>query len=63
MPPELLDAPHLTNVYDAPPYLHSGAAATLEEIWTRYNYVGGHGFTTDLTRRQFNDLMAYLRSL
>ncbi|HRX85076.1 MAG TPA: beta-propeller fold lactonase family protein [Phycisphaerae bacterium] len=63
VPPELLDAPHLTNVYDAPPYLHSGAAATLEEIWTRYNYVGGHGFTTDLTRRQFNDLMAYLRSL
>lgn len=63
VPPELLDAPHLTDIADGPPYLHSGAAATLEEIWTRYNYVGGHGATNDLTRRQYNDLIAYLRTL
>jgi len=63
VPAELLDAPHLNNLYDSAPYLHSGAAATLEEIWTRYNYVGGHGATADLTRRQYNDLIAYLRTL
>ncbi len=63
VPAERLDTPHLNNVYDSPPYLHNGAAATLEEIWTRFNYVEGHGFTRDLSRRQLNDLVAYLKAL
>ncbi len=61
--PIYLDVPHLNNIYDSAPYLHNGAAHTLEEIWTRFNYVEAHGLTSDLTRRQFNDLMAYLRAL
>jgi YVTN family beta-propeller protein len=58
-----LDVPHLTNVYASPPYLHNGAAATLEEIWTRFNTFDHHGLTSDLTRQQFNELIAYLKSL
>jgi len=61
--PNLLDVPQLSNLYDSPPYLHNGGANTLEEIWTRFNYTEAHGLTRDLTRRQFNDLMAYLRAL
>ncbi|MHC4063717.1 MAG: beta-propeller fold lactonase family protein [Planctomycetota bacterium] len=63
IPPARLDVPHLNNIYDSAPYLHNGSAATLEEIWTRLNMLEGHGLTSDLTRRQFNDLMAYLRAL
>ncbi len=57
------DVPHLRNLYDEAPYLHNGGAATLEEIWTRFNMVNRHGATGDLTRQQFNDLIAYLRAL
>ncbi len=62
-PMRSFDAPHLTNIYDSAPYLHNGAAATLEEIWTRYDVLGRHGQTRDLTRGQFNDLIAYLKAL
>jgi YVTN family beta-propeller protein len=58
-----LDSPHLNNLYDSGPFLHNGAARTLEEVWTRFNVIGWHGITTDLTREQFNDLIAYLKSL
>jgi len=57
------DVPHLNNIHDSAPYLHNGAAATLEEIWTRYNLISGHGATHDLTRQQLNDLIAYLKVL
>jgi YVTN family beta-propeller protein len=57
------DTPHLTNIYDSPPYLHNGTASTLEEIWTRFNQLSLHGATDDLTRQQLNDLIEYLKSL
>jgi len=57
------DTPHLNNIYDSAPYLHNGAAPTLEEIWTRFDQLGLHGTTGDLTRQQLNDLIAYLKSL
>jgi cytochrome c peroxidase len=64
-PRELLpfDVPHLNNIYNSAPYLHNGAAVTLEEIWTRFNIYDWHGVTGDLTRRQFNDLIEYLKAL
>jgi cytochrome c peroxidase len=58
-----LDVPHLRNIIDGSPYLHNGAANTLEELWTRYNMTDRHGATADLTRQQLNDLTAYLKSL
>ncbi|MHC4273143.1 MAG: beta-propeller fold lactonase family protein [Planctomycetota bacterium] len=57
------DTPHLNNIYDSAPYLHNGAAPTLEEIWTRFDQLMLHGETDDLSRQQFNDLIAYLKSL
>lgn len=63
VPSKSLDVSHLRNIVDSPPYLHNGAAATLEEIWTRFNMVGRHGATADLTRQELNDLIAYLKSL
>jgi YVTN family beta-propeller protein len=57
------DAPHLNNIYDSAPYLHDGRAATLEEIWTRYNPRDQHGVTNDMTKDQLNDLIEYLKTL
>jgi YVTN family beta-propeller protein len=57
------DVPHLNNIYDSAPYLHSGMADTLEEIWTRYNPYDQHGVTNDMTKDQLNDLIEYLRTL
>lgn len=62
-PTRAFDTPHLNNIYDSAPYLHNGAAATLEEIWTRFDVLTLHGATGDLTRRQINDLIAYLKAL
>ena len=57
------DVPHLNNIYDSAPYLHDGRAATLEEIWTRYNPYDQHGVTNDMTKDQLNDLIEYLKTL
>ncbi len=62
LPSAVFDAPHLTNIAYSAPYLHNGASHTLDEIWTRFNMVNRHGATTDLTRQQLNDLIAYLKS-
>lgn len=61
--PRRFDVPHLRNIYDSAPYLHNGGAATLEEIWTKFNMVDRHGRTGTLTRQQFNDLIAYVKAL
>ncbi len=57
------DTPHLNNIYNSAPYLHNGMAATLEEIWTRYNPHDTHGLTNDMTKDQLNDLVEYLKTL
>ena len=57
------DVPHLNNIYDSAPYLHNGIAATLEEIWTKYNPHDSHGVTNDMTKDQLNDLVEYLKTL
>ncbi len=61
--PNMFDVPHLTNIYNSGPYLHNGGANTLEEVWTRFSVADDHGKTIDLTRQQFNDLIAYLKAL
>lgn len=59
----IFDTPHLNNIYNSAPYLHNGMAATLEEIWTRYNPYDRHGITNDMTKDQLNDLVEYLKTL
>jgi len=61
--PTMFDAPNLNNVYESAPYLHDGSAATLEEIWTKFNSKDTHGYVNDMTKDQLNDLVEYLKSL
>lgn len=58
----LLDTPQLTNIALTAPYLHDGSAASLEEIWTKFNPEDKHGRTNDLTKDELNDLIEYLRT-
>jgi YVTN family beta-propeller protein len=57
------DTPHLLNIYNSAPYLHDGKARTLEEIWTIYNPDDTHGVTRDMSQKDLNDLIEYLKSL
>jgi cytochrome c peroxidase len=61
--PMLFDSPQLNNIYESAPYLHDGKAATLEEIWTKYNDNDEHGVANDMMKDQLNDLVEYLKSL
>lgn len=61
--PMLFDAPQLNNVYESAPYLHDGRAATLEELWTKFNDEDKHGVANDMLKDQLNDLVVYLKSL
>ncbi len=61
--PMLFDVPQLNNVYESSPYLHDGKAATLEEIWTRFNDNDEHGVANDMMKDQLNDLVEYLKSI
>jgi YVTN family beta-propeller protein len=58
----LFDTPQLTNIALTAPYLHDAAAATLEEIWTKFNPDDRHGRTNDLKKDELNDLIQYLRT-
>jgi YVTN family beta-propeller protein len=57
------DAAHLTNIFESAPYLHDGRAATLEEIWTKFNPDDMHGISSDWTKQQLNDLIEYLKGI
>ncbi len=59
----LFDTPQLNNVFASSPYLHDGRAATLEEIWTKFNPEDKHGVANDMMKDQLNDLVEYLKSL
>jgi YVTN family beta-propeller protein len=61
--PMLFDTPQLNNLYESSPYLHDGRAATLEEIWTKFNNNDKHGVGNDMLKDQLNDLVEYLKSL
>jgi len=61
--PIKIDVPQLNNLSDSPPYLHDGKAATLEEIWTKFNPHDQHGVANDMTKNELNDLVEYLKSI
>jgi YVTN family beta-propeller protein len=61
--PMLFDVPQLNNIYESAPYLHDGKAATLEELWTKFNDEDKHGRANDMSKDQLNDLVEYLKSL
>ena len=57
------DTPTLIGLYRSAPYLHHGRAATLEEVLTKYNAGDKHGKTSQLTKDEIADLVAFLKSL
>jgi YVTN family beta-propeller protein len=59
----MVDVPQLTNIALTAPYMHDGAANTLEEIWTVFNPKDTHGVTNDLNKDELNDLIEYLKTL
>lgn len=57
------DTPSLVECYRTAPYLHDGRAATLREVFTKFNPDDRHGRTSQLTPAELDDLIAYLQSL
>lgn len=55
-----LDTPTLRGIWETPPYLHDGSAATLLDVLTTTNPNGIHGNTATLTATQQQQLVAYL---
>lgn len=59
----LFDVPQLDRIYERPPYLHSGEALSLEEIWTTYNTRDKHSVTSNMSKEDLNDLVEFLKTL
>ena len=57
------DTPTLRETWRSGPYLHDGRAATMLELFTKYNAEDKHGVTSTLTEAQMADLVEYLLSL
>jgi hypothetical protein len=58
-----LDVPTLKGIWQNAPYLHDGRAATLKEIFTRYNPHDQIGHTSSLNDGELDQLVAYLQQL
>lgn len=57
------DTPTLLGLYRSAPYLHHGMAASLRDVLTTQNAGDKHGVTSQLSGREVDDLVAFLRSL
>jgi YVTN family beta-propeller protein len=58
-----LDTPTLVEIWRTAPYLHDGSAPALRDVLTTANPSDRHGRTSQLSRAQIDDLLAYLESL
>lgn len=58
-----VDVPQLRGVYDGAPYLHDGRAASLEDVFSRFNAERLHGKADLLGEAERADLLRYLREL
>jgi MYXO-CTERM domain-containing protein len=57
------DTPTLLGVWETPPYLHDGSAATLRDVLTTRNPTDLHGYVSALSPREVDQLVAYLEQL
>jgi YVTN family beta-propeller protein len=55
--------PSLIEIYRTGPYLHDGRAVTLQEVFTKFNKDDRHGHTSQLSKEELDDLVAFLLSL
>ncbi len=58
-----LDTPTLLGVWETPPYLHDGSAATLRDVLTTKNPNDLHGYVSSLSPREVDQLVAYLEQI
>ncbi len=58
-----VDTPTLNGVWETPPYLHDGSAPTLLDVLTTSNPDDRHAFTSELTARELEQLIAYVQQL
>ena len=58
-----LDTPTVKGIWETPPYLHDGSAATLMDVITVRNPDDRHGHTSQLTPSETTQLVAYLKQL
>jgi hypothetical protein len=58
-----LDTPSLLGVWQTPPYLHDGSAATLRDVLTTANPNDQHGYTSSLSSEQVDQLVAFLQQI
>jgi YVTN family beta-propeller protein len=56
------DTPSLVEVWRTAPYLYDGRAATIEEIFTKYNPQDKHGKTYNLSQKEIKDLANFVLS-
>ncbi|HXU03651.1 MAG TPA: hypothetical protein VN903_21950, partial [Polyangia bacterium] len=57
------DAPTLLGVWETPPYLHDGSAATLRDVLTTKNAGDQHGYVSALSSQQVDQLVAYVSQI
>ncbi len=57
------DTPTLLGLYRTGPWLHHGMAATLQEVFTKYNPDDRHGVTSHLSAQEIDDLVEFLKAL
>jgi len=57
------DTPTLLEAYRTAPYMHDGRAATLEEVVTTCNPDDRHGRTSNLSKQEIADLVAFMMAL
>ena len=58
-----LDTPTLLELWNSPPYLHTGVAATLRDVLVTHNPADQHGVTSGLTDAELDQLVLFLLSL
>jgi len=60
---ETFDNPSLIEIWRTGPYLHDGRAVTLHEVLSKFNKGDRHGRTSHLSKKELDDLAAFLLSL
>jgi MYXO-CTERM domain-containing protein len=58
-----LDTPTLLGVWETPPYLHDGSAATLRDVLTTKNPTDLHGYVSFLAPAELDQLVSFLMQL
>jgi YVTN family beta-propeller protein len=58
-----IDTPTLNGVWETPPYLHDGSAATLRDVLVTANAEERHAFTSGLSEQELSQLISYVQQL